>query len=141
METLEQMRSRQAWGDATRRFSESPKAFDGYRNCTKAAPVMIMDNGLMTTLAFYQSRKKGEDKPFVKDMVAWLSTRKILDHVSIGVAGKVAPRNTPTDPFTLTMERLLHSPSDTYQQATSEVLAYLRWLRQFADAIKASVNP
>ena len=39
------------------------------------------------------------------------------------------------------ISRLLHAPSAVYQQATTETLAYLRWLRQFADAVDTQSTP
>ena len=129
MDTLEQLRSKAAWAAATKRASEFGDDFDAYKNNTKSAPMMIMNSGLMATLAFYQSRGKAPTAALVTDLMQWIATRKLLDNVT-------APAGANREPFQQILARLLHAPSEVYQQATSESLAYLRWLRQFADAVK-----
>ena len=129
MDTLEQLRSKAAWAAASRRATEFGGDFDAYKNNTKSAPMMIMNSGLMATLAFYQSRSKAPAEALVTDLMQWIATRKLLENVA-------PPKDTAREPFQQIMARLLHAPSEVYQAATSESLAYLRWLRQFADAVK-----
>ena len=56
--TLEQRRSEAAW-----RFSQEgtniPGSGSDYINLAKAAPALIMNNGLMQTLAFYADKDPG----------------------------------------------------------------------------------
>jgi CRISPR-associated protein Cmr5 len=137
METLEQMRSKAAWAAANERSSKLQN-FDSYKNMSKGAPAMIINCGLIATFAFYQSRKQNSDESqaLVTDLIHWLATRKILDQIVVPSTPKAG--NTPQSPFNIAMTRLVHSNSQTYQQATVETLAYLRWLRQFADAVQVS---
>jgi CRISPR-associated protein Cmr5 len=136
METLEQERGQAAWIAATRRKNElvKEKAFTAYKNHSKSAPMMIMNSGLMATLAFYQSRDTDPAGALVEDVMRWIAVRKLLDNVK-------APAIASREPFQQVMNRLLHAESSVYQQVTVEVLAYLRWLRQFADAVDTQPTP
>lgn len=138
METLEQMRSKRAWKDVSDRATALGADFKKYKITSKGAPMMIMNSGLMATLAFYQSRGEKDKvacRAFVEDVMSWLIEQKIL--VGIGAASGTPPR----DPFAPVMGTLLNAPSAVYQQATTETLAYLRWLRQFADAVDTQSTP
>ena len=134
METLEQLRSKAAWAAATKQVTALGNEFKDYKNNTKSAPMMIMNSGLMATLAFYQSRGKKPADALVTDLIMWIATRKTLEYPE-------APAITTRDPFQQMMSRLLNAPSAVYQQATTETLAYLRWLRQFADAVDTQSTP
>lgn len=138
METLEQMRSKRAWKDVSDRAATLGPDFKKYKITAKGAPMMIMNSGLMATLAFYQSRGEKDKvacQAFVLDIMRWLAEQKIL----AGIAP--ASGTPPRDPFAQVMGTLLNAPSVIYQQATTETLAYLRWLRQFADAVDTQSTP
>jgi CRISPR-associated protein Cmr5 len=122
--TLDQKRAKYAW----KRVQENRK-LDSYVKLTKSAPAFIMNNGLMQALAFYQSRKTNDKaaKAIVNDVIAW------LQHKTSKQAGSAS--------FESTMQWLYTMPSSTYMQVTREALAMLRWLRQFADALKKEDEP
>ena len=120
--TLEQKRSQAAWAMAQEGIAV---AASEYTNLAKAAPALIMNNGLMQTLAFYED--KGKDKANHKALAGHLR-RWIM--VRAGGVDK--------DPgFAPLMGILLQADSPTYRQATEESLLLLRWIRQFA----AALNP
>jgi CRISPR-associated protein Cmr5 len=119
--TLEQQRSQAAWA-----FAQEGVALAGgeYTNLAKAAPALIMNNGLMQTLAFFEDKGKGKahHKELASQLRRWIMIR----------AGGV-----DKDPgFQFLMERLLRFESAQYRQATEETLLLLRWIRQFAAALK-----
>ena len=120
MLTLDQQRAKYAWERAEKNRPHGKT----YVNFTKSAPAFIMVNGLMQALAFYESRKKNDKAAheIVTDVVNWLGLRMDppLQDASFGSM----------------MEKLYGMPSEQYMQATRETLAMLRWLRQFADALK-----
>ena len=118
--TLEQRRSEAAW-----RFSQEgtniPGSGSDYINLAKAAPALIMNNGLMQTLAFYADKDKPHHRALAGHLRRWIMVRA-------GGADK--------DPgFPFFMEIMLKADSSTYRQATEEALLLLRWIRQFAAAL------
>lgn len=109
--TLEQKRAKHAWNVATGCTTE-------FKNLAKGAPALVMSNGLMPSLAFWQS-KGNNHKRLVSAILAWLYERKL-------VAG---------NEFMTAMNSLQIAESAKFMQATSETLEYLKWLRNFASAI------
>ena len=118
--TLEQKRSQVAWAMAQEGIA---LAAGEYTNLAKAAPALIMNSGLMQTLAFYEDKGKANHKALAGHLRRWIMVRA-------GGADK--------DPgFSALMSILLQADSPTYRQATEESLLLLRWIRQFA----AALNP
>ena len=118
-QTLDQQRAQFAWNCASRNAK-----VEGYREMAKGAPALIMCNGLMPALTFYQSRTGSNQKPanlILADLLGWLAVRKLV------------PSN-----FTSAMPAFFGAPSQDYMRATDEALAMLKWLRQFADAVEGS---
>jgi CRISPR-associated protein Cmr5 len=119
-QTLDQQRASHAWNAVNAASAALGGKFRDYRNLAKGAPAMIMGSGLMAAIAFYQSRGKTKEKEaeqLVGDVLAWLKTRGL-----------------PGD-FRGTMVALQSSGSLEYMQFTEESLAFLRWVRQFSDAV------
>lgn len=118
--TLEQKRSQAAWAMSQEGIA---LAAGEYTNLAKAAPALIMNNGLMQTLAFYEDKGKENHRALAGHLRRWIMVRA-------GGADK--------DPgFVPLMSILLQADSATYRQATEESLLLLRWIRQFA----AALNP
>lgn len=116
--TLEQLRAQYAWQYAQ---EGTQVAGDEYRNLAKAAPALIMNNGLMQTLAYYQDKNKTHHQALARQLRSWIMHRS---------GGKAQ------DPgFQTMMEALLHAKPAQYRQATDEALLILRWIRQFAAAL------
>jgi len=116
--TLEQQRAQFAWDCAK---EGTALAGDDYRNLAKAAPALIMNNGLMQTLAFYQDKGKPHHMTLAGQLRRWIMKRE-------GGNGQ--------DPgFPLMMEALLRAQPDQYRRAADESLLILRWIRQFAAAL------
>ncbi|MDZ4313232.1 MAG: type III-B CRISPR module-associated protein Cmr5 [Azonexus sp.] len=116
--TLEQRRSEAAWRFAQAGVTNSPQ----YKDLAKAAPALIMNNGLMQTLAFYADKNKDHHKDLASHLRRWIMLR----------AG-----GTDKDPgFQNFMEMMLNANSSQYRQATEEALLLLRWIRQFAAALE-----
>ncbi len=116
-------RALDAWKFASEAMAR--KDADKYLPLVKGASAFIMSNGLMQALAFYQSRKREEATLLNKHLIDWLS-KTVLPSGSD--SGSVT--------FQTMMNRLLKADSITYMRATEEALELLRWMRQFADALK-----
>lgn len=110
--TLEQKRAKHAWNAATGCDKD-------FRNLAKGAPAIVMSNGLMPSLAFWQSKGKNHHKKLLNAILDWLHERKL-------VAAK---------DFVSAMNSLQDASSVQFMQATSETLEYLKWLRNFASAV------
>ncbi|MER2527619.1 MAG: type III-B CRISPR module-associated protein Cmr5 [Candidatus Competibacter denitrificans] len=94
---------------------------DDYINLAKAAPALIMNNGLMQVLAFYQSKGKAHHIALGKHIREWLVLRFPAQRLNAGYAD--------------VMQSLFDSQTPRfYQEATDETLLLLRWIRQFAAA-------
>jgi len=123
--SLDQRRAAYAWKKVQGQNDE-------YGKLAKGAPALIMNNGLMQTLAFYQDKgtpkegKKNSDNgkahylKLNQHIIDWLWERR--PRRDVGVA--------PT--FEQMMAELLTADSQTYRKATEETLALLRWIRQLA---------
>lgn len=110
--SLDQQRAAYAW-------KKVQGCTDDYCKLAKGAPALIMNNGLMQTLAFYEDKKGGHHKALNQHIIDWLATFLTGKEVS-------------NLPFKIMMDALLNADSQKYRKATEETLALLRWIRQFA---------
>ena len=117
--SLEQQRSQAAWKMA--QVGVNSQAGKKYTNLAKAAPALIMQNGLLQTLAFYESKNEEQHKQLSGHLRRWISLR--LNGID------------KDQGFSPLAEALLGSNSADYRLATQEALLLLRWLRQFAAAL------
>ena len=98
-----------------------PNVPNDYDKLAKAAPALIMNNGLMQALAYYQDKGKDHHLALSKHVREWLKSR-------------FSNRFTSSD-YRDIMQGLFTTPDASfYRQATEETLALLRWIRQFAAA-------
>lgn len=110
--SLDQKRAAYAW-----KVVQSQN--EDYGKLAKGAPALIMNNGLMQTLAFYQDKGKAHHTALNKHIIDWLAAYFThQDNVSVS--------------FDKMMDALLKADSQKYRKATEETLALLRWIRQFA---------
>ena len=133
VQTLEQQRAQSAWARVSEFVdaagSSSRKAQD-YRSVIRKIPAMIGVNGFGQTLAFLLSKEgrdartltpaKAEGRVY-KDMEDWLLSAE-------------SPVAWNTQAGTL-IERIITEDSVVYRQATQESLAYVVWLKRFAEAL------
>lgn len=136
MRSLDQERAAFAWKRIEERFLGSKEiAADKrttYCNLAKSAPALIMGNGLMQTLAFFEAKacdKKGDRKEDAE--TGWLN-----DDILSWLASRLPELGSETScSFKKVMSRLHSEKSDVYQRATEEAMELLRWLRQLAPAL------
>lgn len=97
--------------------NESGK-FKDYRNMAKSAPALIMQSGLIPTLAYIMSRKSNPGKVALgEDLLAWLRETSYIISSDIQKA----------------FGELFELNSDRYIDATQETFELLTWLRQLSD--------
>ncbi|MCG5541858.1 MULTISPECIES: type III-B CRISPR module-associated protein Cmr5 [unclassified Halorhodospira] len=115
--TLEQQRAADAWQAAA-------GCTDAYAKLAKGVPALIMNSGLMQTLAFLEDKDEEHHRALARQLRRWLAGQfpELLN-----------ARNDGADPgYEAVMEALLHAEPRTFQAVTAEALAWLRWVRQIA---------
>jgi CRISPR-associated protein Cmr5 len=128
LKTLEQKRAAKAWAQVNK---VDEKLGENYRSTVRKAPAMIKTNGLGQTLAFLLAKeeksaqnlapKKAEGFLY-KHLEEWL----LSEEASIAWTSKNQNQTL--------IERVIQEDSMVYRQATQEALAYLGWLKRFAEA-------
>ncbi|HHW78300.1 MAG TPA: type III-B CRISPR module-associated protein Cmr5 [Xanthomonadaceae bacterium] len=121
--SLDQQRAAYAWECV----QSIPKDYD---KLAKAAPALIMNNGLMQALAFYQD--KGETKEGVMDRYHALNIH-LMRWLGRQFSGNDFPSEQDAS-FNTVMPALYNAQPELFRRATEETLALLRWIRQFAAA-------
>ncbi len=121
--TLDQKRAEYAWA----KVDEAARTdIEKYTNLAKATPSLIMNSGLMQTLAFLKGKNDRIHDVLLANITKWLAIR------FMGLSTDGQPPH-----FEMLMQELFRANSAAYMQATTETMALLRWIRQFADARKA----
>lgn len=121
--TLDQERAKYAW----EKVDEAARTdIEKYTNLAKATPSLIMSSGLMQTLAFLKGKNDRIHDILLGNISKWLAIR------FMGLSEDGQPPR-----FEMLMEELFRINSSAYMQVTTETMALLRWIRQFADARKA----
>ena len=122
-QTLDQQRAALAWGYAVAGIrSQHSKE---YKGLAKGAPALIMNSGLMPTLAFYNGKGKAAQQ-LLDDLIRGLSQRLAGQELRAGQGGQF---------FQKFMEMLQRGESRNYLRHTDEALELLKWIRQFVDAV------
>lgn len=110
---LEQQRARDAW-------ERSEGCSDDYMKLAKGLPALIMNSGLLQTLAFLRQKDPKEEchhGQLACHLRKWLSARFKLEPSFDGI-----------------MNQLLDEKPARFQEITTEAHAWLRWMRQIAAA-------
>jgi CRISPR-associated protein Cmr5 len=116
-QTIEQKRAKAAWDDVLAVKKEDSFKRE-YLALVRSAPADVLTNGLGQTLAFLKAKGKGEHKALSDHLSQWVCPQ-------MGWAQNDDLLRKLTEP---------DAGSDVYRQATAEVLAYLVWLKRFAEA-------
>jgi len=112
--SLEQERAKAAW---ERVSAVKGQSYAGkYGQLARSAPADIQANGLGQTLAFWKA--KGEEHH-----------RYLFNHVSEWVKGQIGFLDGDLLQWVVTT-----ADTDGYRRATAEAIAFLIWLKRFAEA-------
>lgn len=92
-----------------------------YRGLVRNLPAMVQQCGLGQTLAFLKSKRGGEHGLALEDLESWLGPwfKRAYPQVKIERGVLLA---------------LMEGDSRLYRIVTGEALAYLQWLKRFAEA-------
>jgi len=92
-----------------------------YGSLARRLPMLVLTNGLGQTLAFLKA--KGKDDPADEHTI-------LLKQLSAWVLSQVAPGTQEHD----LLAWVLQKDTVAYRRATLEALAFLAWLKRFAEA-------
>jgi len=121
--TLEQERAQRAWA-CVQEVTSKPQEFKKkYGSLARKVPMLVLTNGLGQTLAFLKA--KGKNHPADEHTV-------LFRHLSNWVLDQVAPGTSSGNDDLL--QWVLRNDSAAYRRATTEALAFLNWLKRFAEA-------
>lgn len=120
---LEQDRAKAAWGAIEQ--VKSHRCAGDYASLAKGAPADIQTNGLGQTLAFLRAKGYERGRPKSDSAHVYL-----LDHLArwLRVQLKLAENQDMVEWVAVSAD------TGAYRRATAEALAYLAWLRRFAEA-------
>lgn len=131
VQTLDQKRAKWAWDETfAERARKDDKAFKAYTNLVKGSGAMIMQNGLMATLAFYGT------KAFSKKENNSADGGKEHQTLLLQLCSKLV--NKPIEnkeQYAQFMSLLSQMSASDYRKLTEESLALIRWLRHFCSAL------
>lgn len=114
-QTKEQERAEKAWNCVV---SIKDKTYaDEYGSVVKKVPMLILTNGLGQTLAFLKAKGKNKDDEH----------EAVFSHLSEWVTKEMG---WSKDLLTEIRERNSHD----YRRATTEAIAFIGWLKRFAEA-------
>ncbi|MBE2196847.1 MAG: type III-B CRISPR module-associated protein Cmr5 [Anaerolinea sp.] len=108
-QTLQQERAAQAWKDV-----ESTRRNKEYNSLVRGFAAMIQRDGLGASLVFLKAKGKPEHKFLIDHLSAWVTKK-------LGWQGDL-------------LQTLLTRSTHDYRRATAEAIAYLLWLKRFAEA-------
>ncbi|SHK76292.1 type III-B CRISPR module-associated protein Cmr5 [Rhodothermus profundi] len=126
-QTLEQKRAQQAWRDIQSVVNRSDDFKKKYGSLARRVPMLVLTNGLGQTLAFLLSKAKFKESKRGVDAEA---SGAVFEHLSAWTMRQIAPDAGSQN----LLDWVLQSDSATYRRATAEALAYLSWLKRFAEA-------
>jgi len=126
--TLEQKRGAAAWGNV-KWVRDNGKAYSNeYGQYARSAPADIQTNGLGQSLAFWRAKGSKDGRPkdngenahwkLQEHVSEWVLDRLGVSHAG-GLLGWIMDENTSTD---------------DYRRVTAEAIAFLIWLKRFAEA-------
>jgi len=130
LKKLEQGRAKFAWDRALSAKGSGDLSYDEYKSYAKSLPMMIKSNGLGATLAFIRSKKTNKHGKNT-------AYGQIYDDLGayFAQAHKAHLISTRTNDNRELIERIIDLDSYRYRMATIEVLAFMLWLRRFAEGL------
>ena len=127
--TLDQKRAKQAWDDIQSIASRPDDFKKKYGSLARRVPMLVLTNGLGQTLAFLFSKAKFQEPPHKRSVEAKVHG-ELYEHLSKWAVRQVAPSEKDMK----LLDWVLNNDNTAYRRATTEALAYLSWLKRFAEA-------
>jgi CRISPR-associated protein Cmr5 len=125
-QTLEQRRAARAWQCVEEAKQQQDVVKKKYSTMARKLPSLIQVNGLGQSLAFVYSKAKFEERNRGEEAQA---NELIFNQVSDWVKGELRISGDKN-----LLKILVERKSDFYRRATAEAIAFLNWLKRFAEA-------
>jgi len=120
---VESGRAKFAWECVKKSLEDTQLKKKEYKSYVKKIPEYIKTNGLGATFAFMFSKK--DTYSYIGEQITeWLKKCSI----------KLVPLEENVS-FEILVEKVISLDSPTYRALTIEVLAFLNWLRRFAEGL------
>lgn len=136
-QTLDQARAKAAWALVSHAKESMKEGFDKYETLVKRFPALVNHNGLGQSVAFLFSKQKAGNVEGL--LLAHLGKWLMQSDLNRDIPCYARPyddayeaANTDEDPL---MDCIMRHDSRKYIHATREALAFLDYLRRFADGI------
>lgn len=129
LRSLEQERARFAWERIIAAKKRNNDFAQKYGQLARSAAADVQTNGLAQTLAFWKAKGKGkqddEHQVIYQDVSEW-----VLNRIGVSKVKELLPW-------------IMHEGTTTnqYRQATAEAMAFLQWLKRFAEAELSEEKP
>jgi CRISPR-associated protein Cmr5 len=117
---LEQGRAKHAFDAASEAVKRADKS--DYKSYTKKVPMLIKTNGLGATVAFMNSKGKAY-KSILDNLESWFNTDPKFSTIYRGLGGDGL------------VQKIMNCETTNYRALTTEAMAYLGWLKRFADGL------
>lgn len=115
--TTDQLRAAYAYRKVREATGEHG-VWEKYRKASRAAPALVMGNGLMQALLFLKDKDEGAGR-LADDVLGWLADQRLI------VSGS---------DFSMRLQELVQADAEQFLHATQEALEILKWIKQFAQA-------
>lgn len=139
LRSLEQRRASRAWR-AVRDLQGAEALRREYRSIVRQAPAMVKASGLGQTLAFLLAKEERSPED-LKKQVPQTAEGHLYRHLEDWLMDRQCPIPWPDSlrgrPL---LVAVIEATSDLYRQVSREALAYLAWLKRFAEAAFGSLT-
>lgn len=99
-----------------------------YKNHVKKVPMLIKTNGLGSAMAYVYSQNKESYKTIYQNIYEWLK------HAQCPIKDLSLPEYNENNRKEL-LNQIIAKESTIYRASTIEVLAFIGWLKHFADGL------
>lgn len=128
--TLAQRRAADALGKIQGLAAQGKDAYGNYKSYAKALPANILMSGLGQAVATVRSRDRKGYPQLYDHLASWLcGDDPDAPYPNYGMKDKVGSVHTSH-----LLQAIVEHDQNHYLRAQAEAMAYLEWLRKFADA-------
>ena len=105
-------------------FSSNPKKLKEYKSYTRKIPTMILSNGLGQTLAFVKAKSENGN---AYDLIY----KQLIEYMKSEHTARIKMPHEKNE----LLEWVISCDSSIYRYITQEILAFLSWLKRFAEGL------
>lgn len=114
---LDRQRAESAWNSVSKVTNKSEHEKKKHGSLARQMPTYIQINGFAQTLAFLKAKDEPRHQWLLESLSIWFNQRYQLKPSGLDLLNYIIPLDSPK-----------------YRLATMEALAFLQWLKRFAEA-------